>query len=280
MIVLKSNGGQLCNKIWSYVPIIAYALKYNTFLFIVDFDESISLFEDLKSLPKVYFITNKYQKKLLRLLIKFYSRFFKNLVFDINNKFLGITSCIGWEYRSEGKLISEYRQMVCKLFTPQSKYTERATQFVNDRKQAGILVGVHIRRQDYKTHINGAYFYDDDVYYQLMKSLRLEINKNTSCKVSFLICSDEKILTNHFEGLDCYQLSDAISIEDLNTLSFCDYIIGPPSTFSMWASFYGQVPLCIIASKSQEISLSQFKIVQAVDRFVDGSCFEHQTEIF
>jgi len=44
-------------------------------------------------------------------------------------------------------------------------------------------------------------------------------------------------------------------IEDLYTLASCDYIIGPPSTFTMWASFYGRVPLykIIDRNKLQEI---------------------------
>ena len=33
---------------------------------------------------------------------------------------------------------------------------------------------------------------------------------------------------------------------DLHTLILCDYIIGPPSSFGTWISWYGNVPRLII----------------------------------
>jgi hypothetical protein len=32
-------------------------------------------------------------------------------------------------------------------------------------------------------------------------------------------------------------------------LAACDLILGPPSTFSIWASYYGQVPLMQLDSR-------------------------------
>jgi hypothetical protein len=51
--------------------------------------------------------------------------------------------------------------------------------------------------------------------------------------------------------------------------------MGPPSTFSMWASFYGNVPLRILKYKEEKINLGEFKIISAVDIFSDESRFEH-----
>ncbi|MFN5837557.1 MAG: hypothetical protein ACK47J_12755, partial [Pseudanabaena sp.] len=50
-------------------------------------------------------------------------------------------------------------------------------------------------------------------------------------------------------------------IEDLYSMAKCDYLIGPPSTYSMWASFYGMVPLLHIYDKHQIINLKDFLIV-------------------
>jgi hypothetical protein len=41
-------------------------------------------------------------------------------------------------------------------------------------------------------------------------------------------------------------------IEDLYALASCDYIIGPPSTFSQWASFYGNVPRYMVNYKAEQ----------------------------
>lgn len=63
-------------------------------------------------------------------------------------------------------------------------------------------------------------------------------------KVRFEIFSDENAVR---------------SAEDDQTLmSQCDYIIGPPSTFSTWASFMGKVPLLHLYSAGQKVKLSEF----------------------
>lgn len=42
-------------------------------------------------------------------------------------------------------------------------------------------------------------------------------------------------------------------------LARCDYIIDPPSTYTMWASFYGNVPLYMITDPTQSILLDSFQ---------------------
>ena len=41
-------------------------------------------------------------------------------------------------------------------------------------------------------------------------------------------------------------------------MSMCDYLIGPPSTFTSWASFIGNVPTYHIKNKYKKIELSDF----------------------
>ena len=42
-------------------------------------------------------------------------------------------------------------------------------------------------------------------------------------------------------------------LDDLGLLASCDVILGSPSTFSMWASFYGNVPLAFLLDANQEM---------------------------
>ena len=35
-------------------------------------------------------------------------------------------------------------------------------------------------------------------------------------------------------------------VGDLFALAGCDRVIGPPSTFSQWAAFFGDVPICFL----------------------------------
>ena len=63
----------------------------------------------------------------------------------------------------------------------------------------------------------------------------------------YIICSDEIIPKDYFSNLPVF-FTDHNVMEDLYALSQCELIIGPSSTFSIWASFYG-----ITASGSQRL---------------------------
>ena len=42
-------------------------------------------------------------------------------------------------------------------------------------------------------------------------------------------------------------------VGDLYALARCDYIMGPPSTYTQWASFYGNHPMLSLDSGDQRI---------------------------
>ena len=54
---------------------------------------------------------------------------------------------------------------------------------------------------------------------------------------------------------------------DLYGLAACDYIIGPPSTYSHWASFWGKGPLRPLDSSDLQLKLGDFKRVVMLDHF-------------
>jgi len=53
----------------------------------------------------------------------------------------------------------------------------------------------------------------------------------------FFIASNEKISKEMTSDLEYFSNIDGSAPEDLYALSKCDYILGPPSTFSYWAGF-------------------------------------------
>ena len=95
-------------------------------------------------------------------------------------------------------------------------------------------------------------------------------------KVSFFISSNEAFSLEQFEGCTCRRFSREPSgaILDLYILSLCNSIIGPFSSYSRWASFIGEVPLCFLESKDQQFSTDSFS------RIVDFLHFENGKEIF
>jgi hypothetical protein len=97
-------------------------------------------------------------------------------------------------------------------------------------------VGVHVRWGDYR---GTEQFFPLPIFLERMK----EISEILSpARVSFLISSPEKLRAEDFPS-NCIIPPNAGSVADMYTLAACDYILGPPSTFSGWASFYGEKPV-------------------------------------
>lgn len=125
-----------------------------------------------------------------------------------------------------------------KIFTPREDRLDRARATVAAAKgDADRVVGVHIRRGDYAEWNGGRYFWSDQEYAQLMTAAAAEWPGQT---IRFLVCSNESWdpATLHDSGP-----GPGHEIEDMYALAQCDAILGPPSTFSAWASFWGRVPL-------------------------------------
>ena len=68
-------------------------------------------------------------------------------------------------------------------------------------------------------------------------------------------------------GLDLTEASGTPQ-EDVVTLSLCDYRVGPPSTFSWWAAYYGDKPRLSLRSRDDAVSLDKFaKVAALTSRF-------------
>ncbi|MEA5612883.1 hypothetical protein VB671_09130 [Nodularia spumigena UHCC 0040] len=57
--------------------------------------------------------------------------------------------------------------------------------------------------------------------------------------------------------------SDDSPVIDLYTLSKCDYIVGPVSTFSEWAAFYGNKLLYHLSSDKLPECLENFQYIES-----------------
>jgi len=78
-------------------------------------------------------------------------------------------------------------------------------------------------------------------------------------KIAFVICTNEKNISLSSAGNFTVYNEERHFIEDMYLLSRCDHIIGPPSTFSIWASFYGCTPLYMIGELETKITDEIFK---------------------
>lgn len=151
----------------------------------------------------------------------------------------------------------KHKQDIKTYFSPLEVYQNNIDSLIkNCYREVDVLVGVHIRRGDYKHFMNGIFYFEDEIFYDKMQQIK-ELNKDK--KVGFLICSNGKIDFNLFKGLNIYKANNHL-IEDMYSLAECDYILGPPSTYTMWASFYGDRPLLKIRERHQTIKMEDFVV--------------------
>ncbi len=106
------------------------------------------------------------------------------------------------------------------------------------RREAELVIGVHIRRTDFAKFMGGRFVYSVEQYRTCMARTKELFPDKT---VKFLIQSDEQFHTDAFEGF-APEFAKGLEWMQIYTLAQCDYLIGPPSTSLSWASFYNQVP--------------------------------------
>ena len=146
-----------------------------------------------------------------------------------------------------------------EYFAPTEEVAERAGALVSKaRAVSDVVVGVHMRRGDYRGWRDGIFYYDVPVYLELIEHVRALLPDR---EVSFLVTSDEDVESLLGSAPNVIVSSEG-PFADLYALAACDYVIGPPSTFSGWASFYGEVPRWEFADAESRPRLEDFRIHQ------------------
>lgn len=257
---------QLCNRFWSYIDSIGWAIKNNGHVYSLFWDKNIKDFDNLRYNKYISFPShdiyafNKGIKILGWNLSKFiYARtidssFAHKLYKSSKLKSLGFLE--GWPTRYITENLPD-RKIIKDLFLPNKYILEKVDPVINEYKKNNyFIIGIHIRRGDYKTWLNGIYYYSFDTYKKYMEQIQLLYADK---KVCFYIASNEKVPMEKFKNFSCINIDKANAATDLYALSLCDRIIGPPSTYSRWASFVNQVPLFFIFNPLEKIvSNNQF----------------------
>lgn len=157
----------------------------------------------------------------------------------------------GW-YARWYDLFLKYRQEICQLFAIDEPFTEPVRRKMLEAEQTAQKsqdfspkrLGVHIRRGDYAHWKDGIYCYDDEVYARHINKFA-DIHKGEKLHV-YLSTNDPAVTEDKFQTLCPNVMIHHLhgnAPEDLFMLSECDFLIGPPSTFSLVASMYRDIPL-------------------------------------
>ena len=292
IIIIKDRYGGLANELFRFANLIAFCRENNFFLInskfgIISGKNNRAFSQYFTKTRNNIFSSNpninlsgvviphwyrNFQHRLIFKLIRFGSKLgsikYKKMKnyhgdnVDLDNKdtlinFNAIISIEGWGWKGE-KTFRKHSSFLRGFFKVDPFYTKKIDKIVNQLKfNNEIIFGIHIRRADFKEHYPDLYF-PFSYYFKIINLVKKTFENK---KVSFLICSDEKI-PDYISNLSNIYLTDGKEISDLYALSKCDYLIGVSSTFSGWASFHGEVPLYNLKPNIKEINLSSFEIVR------------------
>jgi hypothetical protein len=165
--------------------------------------------------------------------------------------------CHGWVFRSF-ETVGKYRTVYKHIFKPNVDELRLFESFLKKEDPKTKILGVHVRRGDYKEFLNGKFFYTDAHYIDKIRQMIRLLGE--SCRV--IIFSNDSHLDHKLYKADFEDVifSKESTIADHFLMSKCDYLLGPPSTFTMWASYMGEVPLYHIEQADAALDLDSFKI--------------------
>ncbi|MCL1946411.1 MAG: alpha-1,2-fucosyltransferase [Chitinivibrionia bacterium] len=161
------------------------------------------------------------------------------------------------------KLIGKYREEMALKYSLKREFYENSD-FVKKirelKSQGNILTGVHIRRGDYinwrgEGEKKGIYYYGDDIYEKFMESISRQLSIGGKQKHTFILFSNEETKFREKENL---LISKEKWYIDQLIMSECDYLIGPPSTFSLWSCYIGKAKFYHIFDKNKDVKLQDF----------------------
>lgn len=275
MRIICDAPGQTCNRLWTYVASVAQCIAERRNMTIIFFDWTIEDFPNLLHCPFIYFpLYHKWYLERGNGWNNYKGLTWKvthNKTWDKIFSILGFTK--GWSTRTDKRYLAQTLPELKRIFRPKDEIMNKAESMITEmKKDSDFVVGVHIRRGDYETWNNGRFFYELEDYHQFMLQVKT-LNKDK--RVSFFISSNEDFSLDLFRECKCYRFEKEPSgaILDLYTLSLCDRIIGPFSSYSRWASFIGEVPLCFLETKDQQFTKDSFS------KIVDYFHFENGKEI-
>lgn len=272
MIIAYTAGWRTANQVFHYIYLMAIALEFNASFRIIDFrsHEYFDFFGPGRAVCShhpgwIKILDRVCRSDKLRPFLKLVG--IRSLRVRGNEKSGDLTQEVGrlakglsfidcWPVK-DYELLYKHQETVRKTIRPKKEYWDAAEKIMAEERSCGVpIVGVHVRRTDYKEWMDGRYFYDVPTYVRYMRRIS-ELMKG---EVAFVVCSDEEMAREDFE-VPCRNLyiSRNSFMVDYSLLAQCDYTVGPPSTFRTTSSFLGNTPSFTLSAPDCELtSMEQF----------------------
>lgn len=272
LVVLNDGSGQMCNKLLMQANVLAsamtrgYKVKYYNMQKFDGFKLRHEKLDDYVTIVqgnpgKLYTAVRAIHKGLSKLSI--YSK--KFVMVSGSHQFEGdkllssnyltkhTSYLYGWPFydleslRTSGDVIRKY-------LAPSNDIEAYINNTLDEiDAENSIVIGMHLRRGDYKNWRNGLYYYSDEQYKMVLEKIIPTIN--TEKRIIVLFFSNESLDVNYFSSRTYEaKLMQGNAAQDFHLMAKCNVLIGPPSSFSGLASFLGKVPRYMIEDCKAPIS--------------------------
>ena len=279
MVIVQKRVGQLGNQLFAIAHFTAAAIENDYQVLCPCFEFPLDQFPNINTNPNVkVFRSGCRMNRLVHGFFKFLRLTVPNspwhrcylaegfsfvnvgspeFVADAQKK---VVACEGFGFR-DGESVIKHHRLIAELFRPSRATEVKVQEFISEKRldQNVVIVGLHVRRRDYRTYRNGEYYYDDAAWLSWIRQARAVFGSNAKPFVG-MIFSDEDVSALVNSANDLIRAPGGI-YEDLCLLAKCHYIIGPPSTFSGWASFTGRVPLLHMTKADMQVTPALFQVV-------------------
>ena len=157
--------------------------------------------------------------------------------------------------------INIHQQKLRDYLRPNKRFVVTAEKIIDElRSKYECVVGVHARRGDYSTYLDGIHYHSWESYLHLAKETKKLLEEEGYQNIGVIICSDETFPSSiPKESFIHFSSSEEIMI-DIHLLSLCDYNLGPPSSFGTWISWFGKVPRLVVYNNTEVTSLEHFEV--------------------
>ena len=286
-LLIQKDYGQLGNRLHTHANALAWCIENKVNLVNLSFQKYSSWFSSNDCRSVEIFISRKsrlvgilcfsYIEKLVDRLCrsdKWLKRLTKIMILgkkdsdylsekELNQSFNSDTKAKAlllrsWDFRCPNSLV-KHQDAVREILIPSTEFVTGAVEKITElRKKFDCVVGVHARRGDYRSYLEGIHFHGWNTYKEWTQQTKGLLEEQGKGRVGFLLCSDDNPESAIFDDLPIAFGNSKSVMTDLHSLSLCDYNIGPPSSFGTWLSWYGRVPRLVLYKSVRIKSMSQF----------------------
>lgn len=280
MILIPSQKGQLGNHLFNIAHFAASAIEHDLYVSYPCFNYPIDKFKALGTKTPTLSVkeSSKKRNKSRRRFYKNIHKYFPSSPFhqsfinhgephiDTSSKSFveaaqkKLLICKGFGFRDHQNF-AKHQNQLREAFALNDTIKSSVSKFQNQLtlSDSTVIVGFHIRRADYALYKSGQYFFSDADWLQWFQDIK-GIFHAQGKQVLGLLFSDEDV-SHLISDVAGFHIGPGDMFEDLEMMSRCDYLLGPPSTFSGWASFMGNVPIVRLENSGQTVDIEDFSPV-------------------